>query len=140
MNKNMLLCYIDSSGFGTATVAVAGENVTIIQRRKLPNRSSSPAALVAKLLIPARKARLGNVCAVVGEGSFNGIRAGVSLALGIAMALDIPAYAIDAKHVPKDQKKFEKFLCELAADPKRSKAVRLTKADAVTYGSPPNIS
>jgi hypothetical protein len=46
--------------------------------------------------------KLSEIYVLVGEGSFTGIRVGLSIALAFNTVLNVPIFAIDKKNLPKD--------------------------------------
>ncbi len=115
--------YIDSTMFDAVQFAFVplDEHANVSSTvYALSKRNSQTAAFLKKFLKSAINSDTSRIaaCAVkVGEGSFAGIRTGMSLALGMGFALGVPVHSIDAK----------------------GKTKLITAATEIDYGAAPNI-
>jgi tRNA A37 threonylcarbamoyladenosine modification protein TsaB len=115
--------YIDSTAFDAVQFAFVplDENQKVIAKvYTLLKRNTQTASFLKRFLksaIDNDMTRIAAFAVKVGEGSFAGMRTGISLALGMGFALDLPVYSINAK----------------------GNAKLITSAAEIDYGAAPNI-
>ncbi len=128
-----MILLVDTAEFESVSFAAALSSKVFEKKYKLGRKESHKTlGLLAKFLKLAKVShpKISALYVVTGEGSFNGIRTGVSMCMALSYAWGIPLYAIDRKNLPKN-------LHDLA----KSKKKKVSGANAqLNYGREPNIT
>ena len=131
-----MLLYINTTDFDRVQFALIKKDVTKAFSKVLAfNENYKTLELLEKFLKKNKVTpkQLVKIVVCSGPGSFTGIRVGVSMAMAMGFALEIPVETVAKKKVPED---LQKLLTELKT-PNKSKT---TKKLLLNYGQKPKIT
>ncbi len=131
-----MLLYINTTDFDRVQFALIKKGVTKEFSKVLAfNENYKTLDLLEKFLNKQdlKPKQLSKIVVCSGPGSFTGIRVGVSMAMAMGFALNIPVETITKKKVPDDLQK-------LLSEPKNLSKAQSTKKLLLNYGQKPKIT